>query len=77
MLSMIFKLFALRPILSMAIFGIPILTLVALGLFTVFAIKALIFVVIPVSLVVYLIWRFTRKSKTMAAPEVTSTFSPE
>jgi uncharacterized membrane protein len=57
---MILRLFALRPLLSMALFGIPILTLVAVGLVTIFALKALLFLVIPVALVFLAIWVYRR-----------------
>lgn len=60
MLATILRLFALRPLLSMAIFGIPILVLVAIGLFTVLALKVLVFVVFPIVLVIWLIRRFRR-----------------
>ncbi len=60
MLATILRLFALRPLLSMAIFGIPILVLVAIGLFTVLALKVLVFIVFPIVLVIWLIRRFRR-----------------
>ena len=46
MLNLILKLMVLRPLLSMAIFGIPILTLILVGLFALAALKIVIFVVI-------------------------------
>ena len=55
MLAAIVRLFALRPILTMAIMGIPVLILVAIGLFTVMALKFLVFVVLPIAIVVWLI----------------------
>lgn len=57
MFSMILKLFALRPLLSMAIFGIPILTLLAIGLFAVVAVKILLFIVLPAAFIFWLIRR--------------------
>jgi hypothetical protein len=59
MLQLILRLFALRPLLSLAIFGIPVLTLVAIGLVTVVALKALLFVVLPIAFVVWLLRRQT------------------
>ncbi len=59
MLSLIARLFALRPFLSIAIFGVPVLILIAIGLATIVALKALVFVVLPVALVV---WWFRRSS---------------
>ena len=55
MLAALLRLFALRPFLTMAIFGIPVLILIAVGLFTVLALKFLLFVVLPIALVVWLI----------------------
>ncbi len=58
---MLLRLFALRPLLSMAILGIPVLMLVAVGLITIFALKAIVFVVLPILLVVWLVRRFSRR----------------
>ena len=55
MLSSILKLFALRPILSLAILGFPIILLVAVGLLTIMALKFLIFVVAPIVIIVWLL----------------------
>ena len=55
MLAALLRLFALRPFLTMAIFGIPVLILIAVGLFTILALKFLLFVVLPIALVVWLI----------------------
>ncbi len=60
MLALILRLFALRPLLSVAIFGFPILLLVAIGLFTIVAIKVIVFVVLPLALAVWLWRRLTR-----------------
>ena len=62
MLAMIFRLFALRPLLSMAILGIPVLLLVAVGLVTIFALKILLFVVFPIVLVIWLVRKLMRKN---------------
>jgi hypothetical protein len=56
MIVALLRLFALRPLLTMAIFGIPILVLIAVGLFTILALKLLFFVVLPVMLVIW-VWR--------------------
>ena len=53
MLTSILKLFALRPILSLAILGFPIILLVAVGLLTIMALKFLIFVVAPIVIIVW------------------------
>jgi hypothetical protein len=57
MLSSILKLFAVRPILSLAILGFPIILLVAVGLLTIMALKFLVFVVAPI---VIIIWVFRK-----------------
>lgn len=64
MLTMLLRLFALRPLLSMAILGIPVLMLVAVGLITIFALKVIVFVVLPILLVVWLVRRFSRRDNT-------------
>jgi hypothetical protein len=69
MLSAFAKLFAIRPLLSMAILGVPVLTLIAIGFFALWAFKILIFVVLPIVLVVWLIRRITRPRVVVAAAE--------
>lgn len=59
MLSLILRLFALRPLLSVAIFGIPILVLAAVGLATIVLLKGLLFVVLPIVLVLWLLRRLS------------------
>jgi hypothetical protein len=63
MIEALLRLFSLRPFLTMAIFGIPILVLILVGLFTIFALKILVFVVLPIALVVWLVRSFLRPSK--------------
>ena len=53
MFAAILRLFALRPILSLAVFGIPVLILIAVGLVTIMALKFLIFIVLPIVVVVW------------------------
>ena len=60
MIQALLRLFALRPFLTMAIFGIPVLILIAVGLFTILALKLLVFVVLPIAVVVWLIRRIFR-----------------
>jgi hypothetical protein len=60
MLVALLRLLALRPLLSIAIFGIPLLVLVAVGLFTILALKLFVFVVLPVIAIVWLFRRFSR-----------------
>lgn len=61
MIALLLRLFALRPLLSMAIFGIPILALVAIGVVTVFALKILVFIVLPILLIWWLVKRARRQ----------------
>ena len=70
MLSLFAKLFALRPLLSMAILGVPVLTLIAIGFFALWFVKILIFVVIPVALVIWLVRKLMKKSTPMAEEPV-------
>ena len=64
MLSAILKLFALRPILSLAILGFPIILLVAVGLLTIMALKFLIFVVAPIVIIVWLVRKIFGKDES-------------
>ena len=57
MLTAFLRLFALRPILAGSLLGVPIVTLILLGLATALLLKVLLFVVIPVTLVVWLFKR--------------------
>lgn len=66
MLSAFAKLFALRPLLSMGILGVPILTLVVIGFFALWAVKILFFVVLPITLVVWLVRKFMRSNRSVA-----------
>jgi hypothetical protein len=58
MIAALLRLFALRPLLTITIFGLPILLLVVVGLFTIVALKVLFFVVLPIVIVVWLLRRF-------------------
>ena len=60
MIASILRLFALRPFLTIALFGIPIFALVLVGLFTVFALKFLFFLVLPIALVVWVARKLLR-----------------
>jgi type IV secretory pathway VirB3-like protein len=57
MLSLIIRLFALRPLLAATILGIPLMTLVLLGLATAVFLKLLLFVILPVIGIVWLVRR--------------------
>jgi hypothetical protein len=60
MIVALLRLFALRPLLTLALFGIPIIVLVAVGLFTILALKLFFFIVLPILVVVWLVRRVTR-----------------
>ena len=55
MIAAILRLFSLRPFLTLALFGIPVFILIAIGLFTVMALKFLVFIVLPIVVVVWLL----------------------
>ena len=57
MLTSISRLFALRPFYTTAIIGIPVIMLIAIGIFTVMALKFLVFIVLPIGIVVWLFRR--------------------
>jgi len=67
MIASILRLFALRPFLTIALFGIPIFALVLVGLFTVFALKFLFFIVLPIALVVWLARKLLRSGGSGSA----------
>ncbi|MGH7622731.1 MAG: hypothetical protein ACREMU_10365 [Gemmatimonadaceae bacterium] len=66
MLVALLRLLALRPLLTLAIFVIPIVLLVAVGLFTILALKLFIFIVLPVMLIVWLVRKLTRSGDAPA-----------
>jgi hypothetical protein len=55
MIQGILRLFLLRPLFSLAILGIPVIILVAVGLLTIMALKFLVFVVLPIALIVWVV----------------------
>lgn len=64
MIDALLRLFSLRPFLTMAIFGIPVLILILVGLFTIWALKILVFVVLPIALVIWIVRSFFGPSST-------------
>lgn len=60
MISALLRLFALRPFLTLTLFGIPILILVVVGLLTIMALKLFIFIVLPIALIVWLVKKMKR-----------------
>ncbi len=70
MLTALLRLFALRPILAGSLLGIPILTLILLGLAAALLFKVLLFVVLPVTLGLWLL-RALRHTRRDSAPTQT------
>ena len=61
MIAALLRLLALRPLLTITIFGIPLLLLALIGLLAVGLLKFLIFVVLPIALVICVLrWLFGR-----------------
>jgi len=64
MLSALVRLFALRPFLTLAILGIPVIVLIAVGLITIMALKFIVFIVLPIIVVVWLVRKFFGRPDT-------------
>jgi hypothetical protein len=61
MIAALLRLLALRPLLMITIFGIPLLVLAVIGLLAVGLLKFLIFVVLPIAAVIWVLrWLFGR-----------------
>jgi hypothetical protein len=60
MLASILRLFALRPLFTIMVFGFPLLLLAAVGLFAIVVFKALFLVVLPVALVIWVVRKLLR-----------------
>jgi hypothetical protein len=67
MLASLLRLFALRPFLTLAILGIPVIVLIAVGLLTIIVMKFLVFVVLPIMVVAWLIRRLLRHEQRQPA----------
>lgn len=67
MISALLRLFALRPFLTMAILGIPVIVLVAVGLLTIMVLKFVVFIVLPVVAVIWLVRKVFRSRDNRAA----------
>lgn len=63
MLTSLLRLFALRPIFAGSLVGIPILTLILLGLATALFLKLLLFVVLPITLCLWLVRSLRRSGR--------------
>ena len=64
MLAAIARLFLLRPLFTTAILGVPVLILIAVGLFTIMALKFLVFIVLPIAIVVWVLRKLFGRSDT-------------
>ena len=64
MLASIARLFLLRPFFTMAILGIPVVILIAVGLFTIMALKFFVFIVLPIMIVVWVLRKLFGSSST-------------
>jgi hypothetical protein len=60
MIASLLRLLALRPLLGMAILGVPVVVLLAIGLMTVLAVKALMALLVPALVVLSVIWLIRR-----------------
>jgi hypothetical protein len=63
MIASLLRLLALRPLLGMAILGIPIVVLIAIGLATVLAVKAAVALAVPLLVVLLLVWLVRRTAR--------------
>ncbi len=70
MIALLARLFTLRPLLGVAILGIPVLALIAIGLAAVVVVKLVLFVVLPIALVVWLVKRVFRPHDDLATPQL-------
>ena len=64
MLASLARLFQLRPVFTTAILGIPVILLIMIGLFTIFTVKFLVFVVLPIGVIVWLFRKIFKRSDT-------------
>jgi hypothetical protein len=55
MFAAIARLFAVRPFLTMAFLGFPVIILAAVGLLTIWALKFVVFIVLPIVLVIWVV----------------------
>lgn len=73
MIAALLRLLALRPFLTMGILGFPVLLLIAIGLVTIFALKALVFIVIPAAIVIWLVRKAYKSARAREVFETSST----
>jgi hypothetical protein len=63
MFSSLLRLLALRPFFGMAILGVPVIALIAIGLMAVLAVKLFVALIIPTVLVLATIWLIRRMAR--------------
>ena len=64
MFAALVRLFILRPLFTMAVLGIPVIVLIAVGLITIWAVKFVVFIVLPIALVVWVLRRLFGRPET-------------
>jgi hypothetical protein len=62
MFAALARLFFLRPLLTVAVLGIPVFILMAVGLLTIYVLKFVVFVVLPIVLIVWVFRKLFRNS---------------
>jgi hypothetical protein len=62
MFAALARLFLLRPLLTVAVLGIPVFILMAVGLLTIYVLKFVVFVVLPIVLIVWVFRKLFRNS---------------
>ncbi len=69
MIASLLRLFALRPLFTVAILGVPLIALIAIGVVAVLFVKALVFIVLPIAVGIWLLRKLvgTRPSAGGAA----------
>ncbi len=70
MIAALLRLFALRPLFSLMIFGFPLLLIIAVGLFTIVALKFVVFFVLPVALAMWVIRKLFRRGSSSSSSSV-------
>ncbi len=63
MFASLLRLLALRPLLGMAILGVPVLVLIGIGLLAVLTVKAMAVLFVPVLVIGFAIWFFRRMAR--------------
>lgn len=64
MIASLLRLLALRPLLGMAILGVPVLVLIAIGLATVVAFKVVVALAVPALVLLLVVWAVRRLARS-------------